>query len=73
MKALLSIFQYAFGCRHRQRSRVFTIKKRTYQVCCDCGGEFEYSWKLMHSIRLSVADNPYAPPNSTRRAEVRVI
>ena len=73
MKPLLSIVQYAFGCRHRQRSRVFTIKKRTYQVCCNCGGEFEYSWELMHSKRLGVADSPYATLNSTRQAEVRVI
>jgi len=56
MKPLLSIPQFAFGCRHRQRSGVFTIKKRTYQVCLDCGQEFEYSWDLMHSQRSSVTD-----------------
>jgi hypothetical protein len=28
-----SIFRFAFGCHHRRRSGVFTIKKRTYQVC----------------------------------------
>ena len=44
MKHLLWIFQFAFGCHHRQLSRVFTIKKRTYQVCVECGREFEYSW-----------------------------
>lgn len=26
---------------HRHMSRVFTIKHRTYRVCCDCGREFE--------------------------------
>ena len=56
MKPLLSILQFAFGCRHRQRSGVFTIKKRTYQVCLDCGQEFEYSWDLMHSQRSSIMD-----------------
>ncbi len=50
MKPLLRIFQFSFGCRHRQRSGVFTIKKRTYQVCLECGQEFEYSWALMRSI-----------------------
>jgi hypothetical protein len=37
---------------------VFTIKKRTYQVCLKCGREFEYSWALMHSVRSNVADSP---------------
>jgi hypothetical protein len=48
VKPLLLIFQFAFGCYHRQRSAVFTIKKRTYQVCLKCGEEFEYSWALTH-------------------------
>lgn len=42
MNPLGSIFRFAFGCHH-QRSGVFTIKKRTYQVCLKCGQEFEYS------------------------------
>jgi hypothetical protein len=50
MNPLRSVFQFAFGCHHRQRSAVFTIKKRTYQVCLKCGQEFEYSWALMHSL-----------------------
>ena len=37
MNALLWIFQFTFGCRHRHLSRVFTIKHRTYRVCFDCG------------------------------------
>jgi len=41
MKALLVLFQFVFGCRHRHLSRVFTIKRRTYKVCFDCGGEFD--------------------------------
>ena len=48
MKPLLSFLHIAFGCRHRQMSRVFTIKKRTYRVCFQCGQEFEYSWALMN-------------------------
>jgi hypothetical protein len=46
MKLLRWIFQLAFGCHHIQLSRPFTIKKRTYQVCFECGREFEYSWAL---------------------------
>jgi hypothetical protein len=66
MTSLRSIFQLTFGCHHRQRSGVFTIKKRTYQVCLNCGQEFEYSWALMHAIRSSVVDSPHVPPNNGR-------
>jgi hypothetical protein len=73
MRPLLQMFQFAFGCHHRQRTAVFTIKKRTYQVCLNCGQEFEYSWGLMHALGSSVADSPDAqlnsiPPNSNRPA-----
>jgi hypothetical protein len=61
VKPLVSILRYAFGCHHRRRSGVFTIKKRTYQVCLKCGREFEYSWALMHSVRSSHADSSHAP------------
>ncbi len=40
MNALLWIFQWVFGCHHGHVSRVFTIKRRTYKVCLDCGEEF---------------------------------
>ncbi len=72
MNPLLSMFQFAIGCHHRQRSGVFTIKKRTYQVCLKCGREFEYSWALMHSIRSSVGDSPDGPlpSNDVRRNNV---
>jgi hypothetical protein len=72
MKPLLWIFQFAFGCHHSQLSGVFTIKKRTYQVCLECGQEFEYSWTLMRSIRSNVAANTYVPLNSTGHADVPV-
>jgi hypothetical protein len=73
MKLLLWILQFAFGCHHSQLSRVFTIKKRTYQVCVECGREFEYSWESMHSSQSSVADNACAPLNTARQAEVSAI
>jgi hypothetical protein len=46
---LLQVFDILFGCHHRL-SRVFTIQRRTYQVCFDCGMEFGYSWELMRSL-----------------------
>jgi hypothetical protein len=73
MKRLLRIFQFAFGCHHSQLSRVFTLKKRTYQVCVECGRQFEYSWALMHSLQSSVADNACPPLNTVRPAEVPAI
>ena len=73
MRLLHWILRFAFGCHHSQRSRVLTIKKRTYQVCLECGEEFGYSWALMHSLPSSVTHPCYAPLNSTTHAEVPVL
>ncbi len=73
MKLLLGIFQFAFGCHHDQLSGVFTIRKRTYQVCLECGQEFEYSWTLMRSMRSHGVNNVHAPLNSTRPADAAVL
>ena len=54
MKPLRWVFQFALGCHH-QLSGVFTIRKRTYRVCLECGQEVEYSWLLMHSLPPRVA------------------
>lgn len=68
MKSPLGILHFVFGCRHRRKSGVFTIKKRTYQVCLNCGQEFDYSWVRMRSVRRvgSVTD---MPPKNMRCAE----
>jgi len=57
VRLLLWIFQFAFGCHHNKLSSIVTIKRRTYQVCLECGQEFPYSWELMRSVRSDVADN----------------
>jgi hypothetical protein len=44
---LESLLNLLFGCHHSNLSRVFTIRRRTYRVCCDCGAEFEYSLETM--------------------------
>jgi hypothetical protein len=36
-----------FGCKHRQLSRLFTLRGQTYQVCLDCGAELEYDLETM--------------------------
>ena len=73
MKVLLWIFQLVFGCHHSHLSRVLTIKKRTYQVCLECGQEFGYSWTLMHPIGWGVADNAYTSTDNAIHAAVPVI
>ncbi len=73
MKLLQSVFQFTFGCHHNQLSRVFTIKRRTYRVCFECGQEFEYSWALMHSLRPNVADNAYRAPIGATQVEAPFI
>jgi hypothetical protein len=50
MRLLLWIFQFAFGCHHNKLGSIVTIKRRTYQVCLQCGQEFPYSWELMRSV-----------------------
>jgi len=47
MERLVAILDFVFGCHHGHLSRVFTIKDRTYQVCCDCGAKFDYSLASM--------------------------
>ena len=34
-------------CKHRKMSRVFTVEKRQYVVCLDCGDTFDYNWTDM--------------------------
>jgi hypothetical protein len=69
MKSPLGILHFVFGCHHRHKSSVFTIKKRTYQVCLNCGQEFDYSLVRMHSVRPGVGRGTDIPTKSVRRAE----
>ena len=47
MNTLSELCSRVFGCRHSRMSRAFTLGGRTYQVCCDCGSEFDYSLETM--------------------------
>ncbi len=44
---ITTLINFLFGCHHGNLSRVFTICRRTYCVCCDCGAEFDYSLETM--------------------------
>jgi hypothetical protein len=69
---MLRIAQLAFGCHHSRLTGPFTINKRTYQVCPECGREFPYSWELMRSIRATAADDTYIPSTRTGHTEVSI-
>ena len=73
MNTLLRILHFPFACHHSQLSRVFTIRKRTYQVCLTCGEEFEYSWARMQPGAPIATDNVRVQRNSVRHPEVAVI
>lgn len=47
MPMLRAALDFLFGCRHSNLSRVFTVRRRTYKVCLDCGAEFDYSMETM--------------------------
>jgi hypothetical protein len=42
-----SIWDWFFGCRHKQLSRAFTNEGETYKVCLKCGKRFPYSLETM--------------------------
>jgi hypothetical protein len=59
MNPLRWMFQFAVGCHHGHLSRVFTIKKRTYKVCLNCGEEFPYhQTPIPGAVILSLPDLP---------------
>jgi len=60
MRALMRfILEFLFGCRHSAMSRVFTIRGRSYQVCCDCGTTREYSLETMSASHSpAIQDHP---------------
>jgi hypothetical protein len=73
MKFSRRVFDFAFGCHHRQLSRVFTIQQRTYQVCLSCGRQVEYSWSLMRSERTDLSDHADEGQSNSSRAEAALI
>ena len=47
---IANALEFAFGCRPRKLSRVFTIDGRTHKVCCACGARFPYSLETMQIV-----------------------
>jgi hypothetical protein len=54
---ITTLLNFLFGCHHGNLSRVFTIRRRTYRVCCDCGAQFDYSLDTM-AINRRQAQRP---------------
>ncbi len=42
-----TIWDWFFGCRHKELSRAFTNEGETYKVCLKCGRRFPYSLETM--------------------------
>ena len=74
MKLSLKMLQRAFGCRHSQLSRVFTLDRRTYRVCLQCAKQIDYSWETMCCINSNEDDAVEARRHDgSRRAEVALM
>jgi hypothetical protein len=69
MKALIiRLVNLAFGCHHKRTSWPITLQHRTYQVCCDCGAEFDYSWEMMSCSHNPAASRPALSGNRNLRS-----
>lgn len=42
-----------FGCRHSHVTRPFTLRRKTYEVCLDCGREIPYPLVTMSQMKGS--------------------
>jgi hypothetical protein len=42
MNTIMMVFEFVFGCWHRNLSRPFTLSGWTYEVCLNCGRKFAY-------------------------------
>jgi hypothetical protein len=45
-----------------------TLDNRTYEVCCDCGAEFDYSWKMM---AIAPPATPATAPSQVAYARIQ--
>lgn len=50
-------FAFLFACLHRNQTRPFTLNRRCYTVCVDCGRELPYSWARMRALKPSECED----------------
>lgn len=60
------IWNWFFGCRHRQISRAFTNEGETYKVCLKCGARLPYSWETMTMVQNKKKDKKPLAKNGQR-------
>lgn len=60
--SLTRLLDFLFGCHHSNFSRVFTIGRRTYRVCCGCGAQFDYSLESMSITSHSTGEKKTTIP-----------
>jgi hypothetical protein len=72
-KSQQSLMNRLLGHHNHELSRVFTIRRRTYQVCVSCGREFEYSWELMRRKKSFISDHGYRPEVGIEPTEAPVV
>ena len=61
MYILKAALDFLFGCHHKNLSRVFTLDRQSYRVCCECGTRFKYSL-----TNMSIEDLPYSEASVER-------
>jgi hypothetical protein len=47
---LVFLYDFMFGCGHEHVTRPFTLNRRTYKVCLDCGKQIYYSPVTMRQL-----------------------
>jgi len=61
------IWNFFFGCHHRELSRAFTNAGETYKVCLKCGAHLPYSWETM-----TVVSKPRQPGKQAHKEPSKV-
>ena len=59
MSSIAKMLEFIFGCHHSNLSRVFTLGRHSYRVCCECGARFEYS---LDTMSIQKRDYPQLVP-----------
>ena len=65
MNKILMVFEFVFGCWHRNLSRPFTLSGWTYEVCLSCGREFAYD-RVEINTEVARRKNPALAENNIR-------
>jgi hypothetical protein len=57
----IALFDFFFGCSHEHCTRPFTVARRSYRVCLDCGAERPYSVATWSYVPLRELRQHQAP------------